>query len=110
MKQKLPSLPPDKPIMITDSSEARYYAVCFKMLNQALLESTLPATFIINQNHDTHWLVVGLYKGFTKPEDNGMNFFGFPKNQTSLDKVKHLIRSYTGDTYVELENSGKPED
>lgn len=109
MKNKLPSFPPNEATIITDDADAYFHANAFQMLSQAFLESPLPATFIISPHHDTHWLVVILNKGYSTPSENGMSFYAIPKKLMSLDKVKSMIHSQCEGSYVELENSAKPE-
>ncbi len=110
MNTNLPSFPPDRHTAIQDDTIALRYAAAFEMMSDTFLDSPFPATFITSQNHNTHWLVVILNKGHASPEDNGLSFYAIPKSMLSLDKVKSMIISQCGDSYIEIENSSKPTD
>ena len=98
------TLPPDTLLMITDTEKAKHYASAFGLLDPITKASQLPepAIMITSENHDTHWLVVGLFRGYSKPEDNGMNFMAYPKTMFSLQQVQDWIRSHMGDNRIEF--------
>ena len=96
--------------MIRDTAEANRYAEEFGLLDQVRLASRLPETAICitSEKHDTHWLLVGLFRGFAKPEDNGMNLMAFPKSKFTLEQVHDQLRSYMGSSYIEIKKDSQP--
>jgi len=91
--------------MVTKSDDATIFANTYGLLDQIELASrTLqqPVVIATSENHPTHWLVAGLYRGFEKLEDNGMNFMAFPKKLFSLEDVQSQLRRYMGENRIEI--------
>ena len=109
MKHDDIELPRDRLVMITDTVNAERYATAFDLLDPIRRARTLPdpVWMVISENHDTHWLVVGIFRGFDNPAENGMNFMAFPKSRVSLEQVKERIRAYMPDNRFEI-NKDRP--
>jgi hypothetical protein len=112
MKLNDPYLPPDSHMIVRDSSEAHRYAEAFGLTDQVLLASRLPepAVFVTEKKHPTHWIVVGVFRGFAVEGDNGMDFMAFPKNLFSLDRIQNILRNYLGSQHrLEIETDSEQE-
>jgi hypothetical protein len=109
LKPKEPYLPPDKIVIIRDTAEAEFYACAFGLLDKIRLASRLSETviFVMEDKHETHWIVVGLYREFEKPEDNGMGVYCYPKSQFTLEEVQNKLRSYMGSSYIEIKKDAQ---
>lgn len=103
MNIDLPPLPIDRPTTILDDKTALLYAAKFEMMSDAFLDSPFPATMLTSQNHNSHWLVVILHKGYSRPEDNGLSFHAFPKTMMTLAQVKSTLHAQCENSYFEIE-------
>lgn len=43
-------------------------------------------------DHPTHWILAGRFRGYPDPKDNGFTLVGWPKSQFSPFQAKHLAK------------------
>lgn len=98
-------LPVGQLVKIIDSDLAYRYIQAFELLGAVRHACQLPepAVCVTSANHETHWLHVRVYRGYEKPEDNGLVFMAYPKDGFTFEAVREIIlRDMGSGDYTEI--------
>jgi len=105
MKREEYVLPVGEVVIITDDAIAKRIITALGLLDklQSLLNHvTTTANWITSENHSTHWVLAGHYRGFEKPEDNGFCLKCYPKTDFTFEQVQSQLRSSMGSSCFEF--------
>jgi hypothetical protein len=108
MRRNEYALPVGEKLVVKDDAAARRIIAEIGLLDaieKAKRCLTEPAVFVTSQNHSTHWIVAGFYRGFQKPEDNGFYLACYPKTDFTFEQVQSHIHLHLNNTYIEIETS-----
>ena len=105
MKRDFHEIIPGQPLIVADNDEARMMIADLGLLN-FLEEAKLrlpsePLVVITSENHKTHWIAAGFYRGFENPDDNGFYLACYPKTHLTFQQFEAHLQSSIGCSYTE---------